>query len=151
MARKRCFFIGHRDATSAILPGLRQAVETHISKYGVTEFIVGNHGMFDHLAASAVIAAKKDHPNIMLSLLSPYHPAESTLKKPDGFDEIFYPDGMENVPHRYAIVKANRYAIRYVDYLIAFICHTASNSQKVVEYAQSREKRGLITVTILKI
>lgn len=47
--------------------------------------------------------------------------------------------------------KANEYTIRYVDYLIAFVWHTASNSKKIVEYAQRREKRGLIKVTVLKI
>lgn len=151
MTCKRCFFIGHRDATSEILPQLKQAIQTHISEYGVTEFIVGNHGMFDHLAASAVLSAKKVHPDIVLTLLSPYHPSNSNIKRTDIFDTVFYPDGMEKVPLKYAIIKANEYTIRYVDYLIAFVWHTASNSQKIVEYAQRREKRGLIKVTVLKV
>ena len=52
---KSCFFIGHREASSEILPALQNAVEQHIVEYGVTEFIVGHYGGFDRLAARAVI------------------------------------------------------------------------------------------------
>ena len=73
---KSCFFIGHRETTSEILPALAEAIERHITEFGVTEFIVGNYGGFDRLAASAVIAAKQRYPQIMLTMLFPYHPAE---------------------------------------------------------------------------
>ena len=54
---KSCFFIGHREASSEVVPVLAEAVEQHIVEYGVAEFIVGNYGGFDHIAAKAVIAA----------------------------------------------------------------------------------------------
>ena len=95
---KSCFFIGHRDIAHDILPQLCAEVERHICMYGVTEFIVGHYGAFDRLAASAVITAKKQHPEITLSLLIPYHPAERPIAPPPGFDNTFYPPGMENVP-----------------------------------------------------
>ena len=56
---KTCFFIGHRDAPEEIKLALAAAVERHITEYGVTEFIVGNYGGFDYMAAKSVIAAKK--------------------------------------------------------------------------------------------
>lgn len=40
MQCKSCFFIGHREAGPEILPALEDAIEKHISEYGVTEFIV---------------------------------------------------------------------------------------------------------------
>ena len=40
MEYRRCFFIGHREASEEILPALTQAIEQHISEYGVTDFIV---------------------------------------------------------------------------------------------------------------
>ena len=55
---KSCFFIGHREASEEIFPELAEAVERHIVDYGVTEFIVGNYGGFDRMAARAVISAK---------------------------------------------------------------------------------------------
>ena len=146
---KSCFFIGHRETSSEILPALTEAVEKHIAEYGVTEFIVGNYGGFDHIAAKAVIAAKELHPGITLSMLIPYHPAERPMEPPPGFDNTFYPPDMEKVPRKLAIVRANRYMVDHVDYLIAYAWHPASNARDLVEYAQKREQRNLISVTVL--
>ena len=146
---KSCFFIGHREASSEILPALTEAVEQHIMEYNVTEFIVGNYGGFDRMAAKAVIAAKERYPQIILSMLTPYHPAKRPSELPRGFDNTFYPPGMENVPHRFAIVRANRYMVDHVDYLIAYVWHPASNARDLVEYAKKRERRNLISVTVL--
>ena len=107
MNNQSCFFIGHREASTEILPALESAIEQHISEYGVTEFIVGGYGGFDRLAASAVIRAKRQHPQIALVLLLPYHPAERPIEKPKGFDSTYYPPDMEKVPRQSA-----RFSIR---------------------------------------
>ena len=120
MDTKSCFFIGHREASEEIYPALYAAVEQHILEYGVTEFIVGHYGGFGRLAASAVKEAKRFYPEVKLTLLLPYHPAERPIPTPDGFDGTFYPPGMESVPHKVAIVRANRYVVDHVDYLIAY-------------------------------
>ena len=146
---KSCFFIGHRDIAHDILPQLCAEVERHICMCGVTEFIVGHYGAFDRLAASAVITAKKQHPEITLSLLIPYHPAERPIAPPPGFDNTFYPPGMENVPRRLAIVRTNRYMVDHADYLIAYVWHAASNARTLLEYAKKREARNLLSVTTL--
>ena len=143
---KSCFFIGHREASDELLPLLEQTVEKHIFEYGVTEFIVGKYGRFDHLAARAVISLKQQYPQITLSLLIPYHPTERPIETPPGFDNTYYPPGMENVPRKLAIVRANRYMVDNVDYLIAYAWHPASNARDLLEYAQRRAHRGLITV-----
>lgn len=149
MEGKSCFFIGHREASSELLPILRQTIEKHISEYGVTEFIVGGYGGFDHLAAKAVISLKQQHPKITLSLLIPYHPAERPIETPPGFDNTYYPPGMEKVPRRLAIIRANRYMVEHVDYLIAYAWHPASNARDLLEYARKREQRNLMSVTVL--
>ena len=140
---KSCFFIGHREASSDILPELAEAVEKHITEYGVTEFIVGNYGGFDRMAAKAVIAAKERYPSITLSMLIPYHPAERPVEPPQGFDNTFYPPGMEKVPRKLAIVRANHYMVDHVDYLIAYAWHPASNARDLVHYA--KHKNILVT------
>lgn len=146
---KTCFFIGHREAFIEIQPALTEAVEQHIMDFGVTEFIVGQYGGFDRMAAKTVIAAKELHPEITLSMLIPYHPAERFVELPHGFDNTFYPPGMEKVPRRIAIVRANRYVVDHVDYLIAYVWHPASNARDLLEYAQKREQRNLVSVTVL--
>lgn len=149
MGGKSCFFIGHREASEEIYPVLYAAVEQHIVEYGVTEFIVGHYGGFDRLAASAVKEAKRYHPGVRLILLLPYHPAERPIPTPDGFDSTFYPPGMESGPRKIAIVRANRYVVDHVDYLIAYVWHPASNARELVEYAQKRQQKSGIQITLL--
>lgn len=101
------------------------------------------------MAAKAVIDAKVHHPEITLSMLIPYHPSERSVELPLGFDNSFYPPGMEKVPRRLAIVRANRYMVDHVDYLIVYVWHPGSNARDLVEYAKKREKKHLLNVTEL--
>jgi len=145
-----CFFIGHREAPDSLSVQLFAEVERHITEYGVTEFVVGNYGWFDSLASRAVKAAKKRHPEVTLTLLLPYHPYDRPIPTPDGYDGTFYPPGMETVPKRAAIVRANRYMVDHSKYLIAYVWHSASNAKELLEYARKREKSGFIQITELK-
>ena len=79
-------------------------------------------------------------------MLTPYHPFESSVEVPDGFDDTFYPDGMERVPRRAAIVSANQKVILQADYLIAYVKNTASNAHSLLDYA---ERKGGIVITNL--
>lgn len=149
MEKKRCFFIGHRDAPEEIYPKLYSIIEKHIICYGVTDFIVGHYGRFDTLVAKALKDIKLQYPNIEMTLLLPYYSSKAKKFGLEEFDHIFYPPNMEFVPHKAAIVKANRYVVNYVDYLIAFVSHPASNAWELLKYAQIREKRGEIYITQL--
>ena len=119
-------------------------------EYGVTEFIVGHYGGFDRLAASAVKEAKRFYPEVKLTLLLPYHPAERPIPTPNGFDGTFYPPGMECVPSKAAIIRANRDVVDHVEYLIAYAWHPASNERELVEYRRRRKGQNHLQVTILK-
>ncbi len=149
MPIKNCFLIGHREASNMVFHPLVEAVKQHISEYGVTEFVVGCYGNFDQLAAEAVRQAQKTYPQVTLIRLLPYYPTDCQLQALPGLEHTFYPPGMEEVPKRFAIVKANRYMVDHADYLIAYVHHPASNAKKLLEYAQRREKKGFIRVTVL--
>ena len=144
-----CFFIGHRDAPEGLLPGLAAEVERHIARWGVTDFVVGGYGGFDALAARAVKEAKLRHPEVTLTLLLPYHPCDRPIPTPPGFDGTYYPPGMEQVPRRVAIVRANRHMVAQSTHLIAYAVHPASNAWSLVEYARARQRRGELTLTLL--
>ena len=142
-----CFFIGSRHAPNSIEPQLAEAVEKHITEYGVNCFTVGHYGSFDGLVRGVLREAKKQHPDIELYLLSPYA-LNQQRETPEGFNGTLYPDGLEKVPYRLAIVQANRHMVKTSNYLIAY--PGIGNSRNLVEFAQSREKRGLIKVTLLE-
>ena len=142
---KSCFFIGHREADERLLPELKKAVEQLIEE-DVAYFYVGGYGGFDRIAGTAVKQAKRQHPGIVLKLVLPYHPAERPIEAPAGYDGTYYPEGLEKVPRQYAIVRANKILVDTSDWLIAYVWHGASNSRKLLEYAQRREKKGLLQI-----
>ena len=139
MRDKTCFFIGHREAPESIYPELAQTVEQLIGQ-GVADFYVGNYGNFDRLAARVVIAAKQRHPQVRLTMLLAYHPGERPVTLPPGFDGSLYPPGMENVPRRFAIPRANRWMVEHCTHLVAYVTHPASNAGKVVEWGRKMGK-----------
>jgi hypothetical protein len=143
---KSCFFIGHREADERLLPVLHSTIRRLIEEEGVTEFYVGGYGGFDRIAGAAVKQARKQHPEISLMLVLPYHPAERSTETPEGYDGTYYPEGLEKVPRRYAIVRANKIMVDLSDWLICYVRHGASNSRNLLEYADRRAKKGLIQI-----
>ena len=143
---KTCFFIGHREADERLLPELVCIIERLITEEQVRFFYVGEYGGFDRMAASAVRQAKRNHPEITLMLVLPYHPAERSVETPYGFDGTYYPERMESVPRRFAIVKANEMMVNTSDWLIAYVRHGASNSRKILEFAQRRGRIKIIQI-----
>ena len=146
MDQKTWVFIGHRDAPEAIRQRLLAAVERHITDYVVTEFVVGRYGRFDAMAAAAVRAAKKAHPDIKLVLLLPYYPTTDAARMIQGYDATLFPPGMEMVPKPLAIVRANEYMIRNSQFLICYNTGSVGNTRRLVEYAAARERKGLIRI-----
>lgn len=132
---KTCFLIGHRDAPFMIREKLARAIDEAIMRDGVTEFVVGQYGAFDRMAAGCLAEAKKAHPGLRLVLLLPYHPAERPVVLPADFDGSFYPPGMEKVPRRLAIVRANEYMARHCDVLICYALLENSNPGKIIRIA----------------
>lgn len=139
---KTCFFIGHRDAPENIYDRLLTAVECHISEYGVMDFVVGRYGNFDRLATHAVMEAKQHHSDVSLTLLMPYYRTDAE-PLPAGFDGSLFPDGLEIVPKRAAIMRANQYMILHCDYLITYNKNRVGNTRKLVAEAR---KNGLLYI-----
>ena len=141
-----CFFIGHRETDLALLPEIKAAAERLIQQQQVSDFYVGMYGNFDRLSGEAVIQLKRNYPGVRLFLVLPYHPTDRSIEAPPGYDGTFYPEGMEAVSRRYAIVKANRKMIDTCDWLVAYVTHTISNAHNLLEYAMRQQKKGLIQV-----
>lgn len=143
---KSCFFIGHREADERLIPKLTDTVERLIVEENIFCFYVGGYGGFDRVVASVLKEVKKSHPNITLMLVLPYHPAERPVEVPFGFDGTFHPEGLERLPRRFAIARVNKMMVDIADWLICYVRHGASNSRNLLEYAQKREKKGLIKI-----
>lgn len=145
---KVCFFIGHSDAPESIYPALQEAIERHITEYSVTEFYVGNYGRFDRMAARAVQEVKKIFIDVKLFLVLPY-PPETGRPLPDlaGYDGTIYPEGMETIPYKLAILQLNRKIVRKADYIIAYVRHSWGGAAQTLERAKVRERRNEIKIS----
>lgn len=148
MSGKICCFCGHRDVTDRIAPRLAEEIERHITQLGVTEFWVGDYGAFDRMARGAVLRAKARHPEVKLTLLLPYLPAQKRERDQD-VDDIFFPPGQETVPKRQAIPRLNRYMISHADCLIACVTRVSAGAYKTLQWAMARQKRGEMEVVNL--
>lgn len=144
---KVCCFIGHSKIWGDISQALTDAVERHIAEYGVTDFLVGNYGQFDCMAAAMVKRAKEQHPGIRLYLMLPYRPEQGRpLPNMEGYDNAVYPMDMEGVPLKLAIPRLNRIMVGDANYVIAYVMHSWGGAATTLEHAQARERKGLIHI-----
>lgn len=147
-----CYFTGHRRVMGdkeGLYAVLEAEIERHITAYGVAAFYVGNYSQFDLMVQRALVGAKKSHPEIITQVALAYHPALRPVECPEGLDSTYFPEGQENVPPRYAIVKLNRNMVRSSDYLIAYVRTITDGSYNLLRYAEGREKRKLLHITNL--
>ena len=73
-------------------------------------------------------------------------PRERPTEAPDGFDGTYHPEGLENTPRRYSIVRTNQIMVDSCDWLVCYVRHGASNSRNLLEYAQRCANKGLIQI-----
>ena len=132
---KKCFMFGHHDTPHYLFDSLEQAV-LGAYRRGIRQFIVGTRGAFDHLAAAAVNKVKRYHDDISLYILLSYHPSENHIYSNINCDGFIYPP-LENVPRKYAIVRANHYIVETCDYIICFVFHSG-NTMTLLKKSKAR-------------
>ena len=140
-----CFFIGHRDAPESLLPAVEAAAEKLVVGEGVMDFYVGSRGNFDRLAARAVRSLMARHGGFHLYRVLAYLPAAGEEAPPD-FTGTVYPEGMESVPRRYAILRSNRAMADSCDFLIAYAPYEVGNARRVLDYARRRGRTRIVEI-----
>ena len=138
---KTCTGFGHREIYKDITNEMYQAVTAAI-ELGCEEFLCGGYGAFDRQFAACVYRAKQKfpHKNIKLSLVLPY------LKQlPQGensiYDELVFPEQIENTYPKGAIKKRNRWMVEHSDMVICYITNCFGGAYEAVKYARRRGVR----------
>ena len=149
MIEKSCFFIGRRETGGEVYPALLECTARQADEYGIESFFVGPRGAFDAMAARAVREVKKSRPQVKLWLLLSVYRPEWSLQLPEGFDGSFFPPGMEAVPPRFALARANQYMAANCACLIAHAPHTAGSAQRLLRCAREFEKKGQLRVCLV--
>ena len=131
-------FIGHRDcfelSKEDIIPKIEEAIAM-----GITTFLNGGMGHFDHLCAVAVNQIKEKYPNIQQFLIKPY----PSLKVPDA--ELFDDTGLfaldwyiEHIGYRRAIPQRNEYMVINSSVAICYVQHQSSGAYKTYQLAKDK-------------
>ena len=138
---KTCCFFGHREVTHNIRDRLTAIIEKLITEDGVTEFYVGHQGQFDSMVYSVLKELKAKYPQFRYTVVLAYMPDEH-IKELYGEDTLF-PDGLENVPKKFAISKRNDWMIQQSSYVVCYVHKITGGASKFKEKA---EKKGLILI-----
>ena len=145
---KVCSFFGHRDAHAAA----DSLIESHVRQLidqGVMSFWCGGYGKFDARCAHIVHGLKKDYPEIELIFVMPYLKGHSVIN-PKIYDGTLYPEGLESVPQRFAIVHRNRWMVKNSDTIIAWVDHTWGGAYTACLTA-AKQGKEIINLTGMKI
>jgi len=137
-------FCGHSQVSdhARVSAALRRVIAELIAE-GADEFYLGGYGEFDSLAAAAVRDAKKTHPGICSTLVTPYMNRDYD---PAYYDGSLYPP-LETVPRRYAISHRNKWMVEQADVVVAHVTHSWGGAATTLKYAERKKKR-IISIDI---
>lgn len=136
---KCCTFFGHRyvfDKIEQILTSLL----IKLIENDVKVFYVGSQGDFDCIVIKTLKSLKNKYPHISYYTVLAYLPVSKDNYYTDYSENTLYPDGLEFVPQKYAIIKRNQWMIEKSDYVIVYVKDSFGNAVKFKELSQKKGK-----------
>lgn len=143
---KSCTFFGHRQIWENIDDVLTNVLVDFIENQGVAKFYVGNQGDFDRILINRLRCLKKRYPDIKYYIVLAHLPTKGSLYTNNYLDTI-YPEGLENILPKYAIIKRNQWMIEHSDIIVTYIESPIGGAAKAKKYA---EKKGKKIINIAK-
>ncbi len=138
------YFFGHRDAPPELQIILEKKLIYLIEKCNATMFYIGNHGNFDHMAKMTLKKLKYYYPHIDYTIVLAYTPNKNNIHRYDYYDTIF-PNELDNIPPKYAIIERNKWMINKSDYVITYVNHNIGGAARFKNLA---EKKGRIVINL---
>ena len=91
------------------------------------------------MALSILRKAKEKHPDIHYYAVLAYLPEQKEDYPQYQEGETLYPDGIENVPKRFAISYRNKWMVENSDYVISYVKHNLGGASKTLDYARRKK------------
>lgn len=135
-----CTFFGHRDTPCSVQPILHGVLVNLIEKHEADTFYVGNQGNFDSMVHCELKELSKIYPHIKYYVVLAYLPTKKDYYLTD-FSDTVYPDGLENVPLRFAIDKRNGIMLTWSNIVVTYVCGSVGGAAKFKNLAEKAEKR----------
>lgn len=140
-----CTFFGHKNTTNEIENQLHKTLIDLIENKKVTTFYVGHQGNFDYLVRKNLEQLTYIYPHIKYFIVLAYLPKQNDYLDTEYYAKTIYPDGLESVPPKFAIIKRNHWMINKSDYVVTHVNHNLSNASKFKDLA---ERKGKIVINI---
>ncbi len=135
-----CTFFGHKDTSNKVEPILRKILIDLIENKNVNEFYVGNNGRFDVMVKNILRELRRLYTDIDFSVVLAYMPKEKDEHGIEDFSDTIFPEGLELVHPRYAIVKRNKWMVEQSDYVVTYVEHRFGGAAQFKELAERKSK-----------
>lgn len=134
-------FFGHRDAPIALRAELITVIKRLIEYEDADAFFVGDKGNFDTMSASVLCELKALYPHIRYEVVLSSLRRKNSLPLQKNEHPTLYPEGMEKVPPRFAIVKRNEWMVEHSDVIVAYVKCSYGGAANSVRHAERKNKR----------
>jgi len=128
---------------------LQSEIVCLIENENVDTFYCGGKGDFDRLCAKCVNKLKNHYPFIESYMVFSYIPGkknEFCIDRYEEFNGTIYPEGLEFVPQKFAIIKRNEWLINKSSFLIAYIDHEWGGAYRTFKYAKRKNHIKVINI-----
>ena len=129
-------FFGHRDTPKETESTLRLTLIDLIENKNATVFYVGNHGNFDAMVHRQLEDLSKIYP-IEYYVVLAYMP----VKNADFNEHTILPEGIENVPRRFAINYRNKWMLDRADIVVTYVVYQIGGAWEFKKMAERKSKR----------
>ena len=133
-----CTFFGHRDTPDEVSQLLCNSISDLIENKDVTDFYVGYNGKFDIMVFKKLRELSALHP-IKFSVVLPYIPTKGKYEAEVSACSML-PDGIENVPRKFAISYRNKWMIEQSDFVITYVSRSFGGAAQFRELALKKGK-----------
>lgn len=137
---KYCTFLGHRNTPNYIESILQATLIRLIEQDKIHMFYAGNQGKFDGMVLRILKSLKQTYSQIEYYVVLAYMPTNRTQHSLIVYSDTIFPEGLELVPPRYAIIKRNKWMIEKSDYVVTFVRHTTGDAAKFKVLAERKGK-----------
>ena len=137
-------FFGHRYVQKEIEPMLRSTLIDLIENHDCRLFYIGNQGGFDAMVTRDLRVLSDRYPIRAYTVMAYLQVGENGAS--DDLLPTIIPDGIENVPRRFAISFRNKWMIAQSDYVVTHVTnHIASGA---AQFKALAEKQGKTVINL---
>lgn len=136
MKKQTVTFFGHRDTPKETEPILRSVLIDLIENKNAAVFYVGNHGNFDAMVRRSLADLSKKYP-IKYYIVLAYIPGK--ISEPD--DHTIVPEGIENIPRRFAINYRNKWMLDRSDIVVTYVTRHFGGAWEYKRMAEKAERK----------